>query len=253
MPRSGLCSVTFRALSATEVVDAAQEAGLGCLEWGTDVHVPVDALANAARVGELTRRAGLRASSLGSYVRAGSGSVEEWRAVVATAQAVGAPRVRIWAGDVGSDEAGTEGRQAVAHWTHWAAEMAEDAGLTVAFEFHRWTLTDSVESTLRLLADIDHPAVSTYWQPRVGEPAAAAVDGLERLLPHVSALHVFSWWPQTQRRPLDTRGDLWSRALALAARGPRRPEALLEFVPDDDPHLLSREAAALHRLQTSNL
>lgn len=253
MPTTGLCSVTFRALSATEVVDAAQSAGLGCLEWGADVHVPVDALANATRVGELTRNAGLRVSSLGSYVRAGAGTVEEWRAVVATAQALGAPRVRIWAGEAGSDEAGTEGRQAVAHWTRWAADIARDAGLTVAFEFHRWTLTDSAESTLRLLADIDHPAVTTYWQPRIGEPAAAALDGLERLLPHVSALHVFSWWPQTQRRPLDTRSDLWRRALDLAGRGPHRPEALLEFVPDDDPALLPREAAALHRLQTSNL
>ena len=36
----GLCSVTFRRCSAAEIVELATRAGLRCIEWGGDVHVP---------------------------------------------------------------------------------------------------------------------------------------------------------------------------------------------------------------------
>ena len=40
MIRPGLCSVTFRELDAERVVELAAEAGLACVEWAGDVHVP---------------------------------------------------------------------------------------------------------------------------------------------------------------------------------------------------------------------
>lgn len=39
-PRLGLCSVTFRALPAAEVLRLGVAAGLDCVEWGADVHAP---------------------------------------------------------------------------------------------------------------------------------------------------------------------------------------------------------------------
>ena len=44
----GLCSVTLRARSIAEVVDAAVGAGLAAIEWGGDVHVPPGDLQAAA-------------------------------------------------------------------------------------------------------------------------------------------------------------------------------------------------------------
>ena len=38
--RPGLVSVTFRALPADEVLRLMLRSGLGCIEWGGDVHVP---------------------------------------------------------------------------------------------------------------------------------------------------------------------------------------------------------------------
>jgi hypothetical protein len=122
------------------------------------------------------------------------------------------------------------------------------AGVTVAFEFHGGTLTDDPGSTLRLLAEVGHEAVGTYWQPPNDVPDHDVLAGLDTVLDAVAAAHVFSWMPGTHRLPLSARGDLWRDAFTrLRGRG-RTCDVLLEFVPDDDPALLAGEAAALRTL-----
>ena len=68
--RPGLCSVTFRALPAEELVDLAAEAGLESIEWGSDVHARPDGPAGLDHVRKLTEAAGLVVASYGSYYRA---------------------------------------------------------------------------------------------------------------------------------------------------------------------------------------
>src|SRR3954470_14190851 len=100
--RPGLCSVTLRRLGVEDVVRVAAEAGLEAIEWGGDVHVPPgdDAAADAARAaGEA---AGVAVASYGSYFRAGDDPLEAFAAVRDTAERLGAPRIRIWAGSAGS-------------------------------------------------------------------------------------------------------------------------------------------------------
>src|SRR3954447_6657285 len=63
----GVCSVTLRACSIDEVVEVAAGAGLECIEWGADVHVPPGDLDAARRAREATLAAGLRVASYGSY------------------------------------------------------------------------------------------------------------------------------------------------------------------------------------------
>ena len=69
----GLVSVTYRRLPAEAVVRLAKDAGLACIEWGSDVHVPETDPAGARRVGEFTRAAGLSVASYGTYYRLGQG------------------------------------------------------------------------------------------------------------------------------------------------------------------------------------
>jgi 3-dehydroshikimate dehydratase len=228
--RPGLCSVTLRALPLTEVAKVAAHAGLEAIEWGGDVHVPPgdEAAARAAR--EATEAAGLEVAAYGSYWR-GEG---DFAAVLASARALGAPRIRIWAGTQGSDEAGEGERARVAA----AARRAAAGGIAVAFEFHGGTLTDDAASA-RALADA--AGVRLYWQPPEGLPDEQALAGLRLLGDRVAALHVFSWWPGNERRRLAEREALWRRALAHFARG----DALLEFVPGDDPALVAEEARTL--------
>lgn len=247
-PRLGLCSVTLRRLPAAQVARLAAASGLRAVEWGADVHAPPgDAGAVAAARAAATEH-GLAVSSYGSYFRPGVTADAEFEQVAAAAVALGAPRVRIWAGAAGSADVDSDGRAAVVRGAQHAADLAAAYGLELGFEFHGGTLTDTVPSTLRLLEEVDRPNVTTYWQPPLGAPAEAAIAGLQAVQERVCAVHVFSWWPYQERLPLRDRDGLWRAVLALL-RGLGRPvDALLEFVPDDDPDLLGREATTLTEL-----
>ena len=251
MIRPGLCSVTFRALEVPTVVRLAAEAGLERIEWAGDVHVPPGDLAAARRARELTEQAGLSAASYGSYLRF-EGTEEEVRAegaaVLAAARALGAPRIRVWATRVPSTEASSEQRTEAARRIAEFADRAAEHGIEVGLEFHRGTLTDTVDSTLQLLEDVAHPNLTTYWQPNVGLDAEEALKTLRAVRSYVSTIHVFSWWPRTERLPLSERSELWRGVFAELAESGRDHDVLLEFVPDDAPEVLAREAATLRQL-----
>lgn len=239
--RPGICSVTLRPLPPVEVVRIAAAAGLAAIEWGGDIHVPPgdDRAAKTAR--QATADAGLQVASYGSYFRAGLDSPDSIGPIVATAVAIGAPRIRIWAGSVGSDQASADDWAAVVEGARAMREQANAAGIDVAFEFHRGTLTDEPAAARKLVSET---GVDTYWQPPVGLSADDAVDGLRTVLDYVRAVHVFSWWPTTERLPLTARESLWRKAFALVPP----IDALLEFVPGDDPALVATEAATLRAL-----
>jgi 3-dehydroshikimate dehydratase len=247
---SGLCSVTLRQESALAVLDVAARAGLHRIEWGADVHVPPGEVRAATDVRDTGRDRGITVASYGSYYRAGSDPAEDFPAVLASAVALGAPRVRIWAGALGSAQVSADQRREVVRAIRTAAQRAADVGVTLAFEYPSGTLTDTAASTLRLLAEVDHPAVRTYWQPPLDLPDAAAVDDLRQVLPWVDAVHVFSWWPGYERLPLTARDRLWSEVFAVLGAAGRDYDALLEFVVDDDPDRVATEAASLAQLIT---
>ncbi|MFJ8025545.1 sugar phosphate isomerase/epimerase family protein [Streptomyces sp. NPDC096311] len=246
--RLGLCSVTLRHLDVAGVLKAAADAGLECVEWGGDVHVPAGDEAVAADVRAATEKAGLAVASYGSYYRAGHTDPAAFGGVLRSAVRLGAPRIRIWAGATGTEETAPEGRAAVVADTRRAAALAADAGIQLAYEFHRNTLTDGADRTLRLLDEIGRPDVRTYWQPPLDVHDVDALAGLDSLIDRVAAAHAFSWWPATTQHPLSFRAALWRAALDRL-RGPGQPlDVLLEFVPDDDERVLAREARTLRSL-----
>lgn len=151
----GICSVTLRALSIDDVVRTASAAGLAGIEWGSDVHVHDAASAAYARTA--TEAVGLQVLSLGSYYRAGSfGDFED---ILVLSKELGAPRIRIWAGDAGSADATGAQWDAVVEDTQRIAGLAAARGTGLAFEYHGGTLTDTPETTLELLRRVDRRAV----------------------------------------------------------------------------------------------
>lgn len=251
MIRPGLCSVTFRELSVPQVVALAAAAGLACIEWAGDVHVPPGDLAAARRAREATEEAGLAVASYGTYLdmEGADGALKDaTQQVLASARELGAPRIRVWAGRTGSAEAGAQQRTAVVERLQHVCDAAAAEDIEVGLEFHGKTLTDEIGSTLRLLDEVGRANLRSYWQPHQGMDRAAAVDTLHQVLPLASTIHVFSWWPMAKRLPLAERSTLWQEVFTvLAAEGSDR-DALLEFVPGDDPAVLAREAQTLRDL-----
>ncbi|SDR20666.1 sugar phosphate isomerase/epimerase family protein [Thermostaphylospora chromogena] len=246
---AGMCSVTYRHLPADRIIELAVGAGLERIEWGQDAHIPLGGEAEAHRVGEATRAAGLTVSSLGSYYRAGEiDDLEEdrrvWRRVLAAARALGAPRVRVWAGKTGSASVTPAERRRTLDALKRCVDTAGD--VVVATEFHDGTLTDDAVSARAMLDEV--PGLRTYWQPPNGMPDGEALQGLRTVLDRLEAVHVFSWWPTPRQRwPLDHREGLWRAVMDVVASTGRPIDALLEFVPGDDPAVLGREAATLRR------
>ncbi|MGN6334216.1 MAG: TIM barrel protein [Motilibacteraceae bacterium] len=249
----GLVSVTFRGLDAGSVLGLCGQHDLRAVEWGGDVHVPAGDVDRAERVRAATTAAGLAVSTYGSYLRCGEGSSGEVEAVVATAAAVGAPAIRVWAGSRGSSDATSEDRRAVAEGVAAAARRAAARGLTLVLEHHDGTLTDRTPSALALLEDVATAgappgSVALSWQPPVGFNDDEALATLDAHLPHLGTVHVFSWDPEGRRLSLAARSALWTEIFSRVATTGGTHPALLEFVRDDDPGALAEDAAVLHEL-----
>ncbi|MFE6666484.1 sugar phosphate isomerase/epimerase family protein [Streptomyces sp. NPDC057697] len=246
--RPGICSVTFRRLPAAEVARLAADAGLAAVEWGADVHAPPEDPDTVRAARDASLRYGLTCCSYGSYFRAAPGEAAGFPGIARAAALLGAPRVRVWAGGAGSGDATPRERSGTAAELREAARIAADHGLDLALEFHGGTLTDTVGSTVRLLDEVGADNLRTYWQPPQNTPDEEALAGLRALVDRVDAVHVFSWWPGNHRLPLADRAGLWAEVFALlnARRVPL--DALLEFVPGDDPAVLPREADTLRRV-----
>lgn len=251
MIRPGLCSVTFRGLEVDRIVGLAADAGLACLEWAGDAHVPPGDTVAAERARALTEQAGLAVASYGSYLGF-EGSDEEFagqaEAVLVAARALGAPRVRVWAGRSGSADVTGAQRARIVGRIREFADRASEHEIDVGLEFHGGTLTDEISSTVDLLEEIGRDSVRSYWQPHQDMPAAEALDTLRRVLDRTSTIHVFSWWPDHRRHPLAERAELWRAVFGVLATEGSDRDALLEFIPDDDPAVLPREAETLRDL-----
>jgi 3-dehydroshikimate dehydratase len=252
---SGLVSISFRSLEVAQVIALAQQAGLGSIEWGGDVHVPPGDVETAQRVAAATAKAGLTVSAYGSYYRVGvSETADEplrFADVLASARALGAPWIRVWAGRGGSARADAAAWAAVVADSKRIADLAGAAGIRIAYEYHGGTLTDSNDSAQRLLDAVDHPQVYSYWQPPNRQDVDYCLAGLQALLDRkrLANLHVFHWTfePEQIRHPLAAGAEPWSRYLAaIAAADPETERCYsLEFIRGDDAAQCCEDAATL--------
>jgi sugar phosphate isomerase/epimerase len=249
MIHSGLVSITFRPLSPAEIVALAARAGLAGIEWGGDVHVPHGNVNQARAVRAMTEDAGLQVSAYGSYYRAGHEDPCPFADVLDTAVALGAPLIRVWAGKQGSEAADGAYRARVVEDSRQIAELAAGAGIEVAYEFHGNTLTDTGPSARALLEAVAHPNMMTYWQPPVWATVEQALETLQAILPWLRHVHVFAWRTEPgggrTRLPLSEGEAAWTRYLPVVASTGREAYAELEFVQDDAPEYLVRDAATL--------
>ncbi len=246
--KTGLVSVSFRSLPSEEIIRLAADNELDGIEWGGDIHVPPGDVALAQRVGNATRSAGLQVACYGSYLRLAETDADE--AHLDSAEALGSPWIRVWAGNRSSVDADASYRARVVEHALRLADAAHARSLRIAYEYHGKTLTDSLQSAAWLLKETRHPAICTLWQPINGASESACIESLKEVLPRLANLHVFHWEMDADGRlvrlPLAHGADRWRKYLALAGE---RPEfALLEFLAGDSREQLRDDAQTLRGL-----
>ena len=244
MPLSaGICAGPFRQTGLAQLVDLTAPGGLDCIEWGGDVHVPPGDEAAARKAATLTRDRGLYVSSYGSYYR-GEG---EFSPVLASALALEAPVIRVWAGAKPWEESSHQERQRLGESFRRAGEQAAEAGLRLAFEYHRGTATQTLAGARALLELVDLPNVVCYWQPNPDISQEERLGELRGLLPWLCHVHVFAWTGANIRHPLVQGEPEWTQYLSRIQQAPGERSLLLEFVRDDSQEVFLQDAAVLRR------
>lgn len=239
----GLTSVTFRGLNVETIVELAVQAGIDGIEWGGDIHVPVGDLKAARYASGLTRRAGLKVLSYGSYYRLGNGG--DFSVVLKTARELGAPNIRIWAGSISPEAAGEEDYKSLAEELQQICSQAQKAGITVSLEYHRGTLTETAVSTLKLIGLVQIKNLYTYWQPNPDITQDENCEELQMVKPYLSHIHTFYWKAGNTRYPLAEGKAEWLNYLRVAELDLKKSACILEFVKDDSIINFMADAAEL--------
>lgn len=241
--KAGLVSITFRQLKPAEIIALCQKCGLGGVEWGGDVHAPHGDLQAARQVLELSRASNLEVAAYGSYYRAGESPSEglKWEQVLASARAMEAPLIRVWAGNRGSGEADEAYFGRVIDDLRRICQASE---IPVACEFHGGTLCDSGQASRRVMEAVAHPRLKMLWQPANGASIEARLSDLRVVAPWLANLHAFQWGPGGDKRELSEGEAEWKEYLRELDDGVER-WALLEFVRHDSPEQLEKDARTL--------
>lgn len=246
---TGLTSISFRKLTARQIIALTVQAGLRGIEWGSDVHVKPGDIESAVYTAQKTREAGLAVTSYGSYLRAGEEEGEQsFDLLLQSAAALGAPVIRVWAGRRSPADADPAYRTKVIEHLKSLVDKAGNAGIRVATEYHRRTLTQDACSALQLLEAV--PGLYTYWQPNPEISPEKNLEELRMVSGHLLNVHVFQWeGAENIRHPLADGEQEWYRYIAeTVTHKEHEHHFLLEFVKDNDPEQFLRDAAVLDRL-----
>jgi sugar phosphate isomerase/epimerase len=248
MLNTGLVSITFRKLTPEKIIELVCNAKLQGIEWGGDIHVPHGNIEAAQSVGHMTRQAGLNVAAYGSYYRVGESESEQLKFtdVLASAIALGAPLIRVWAGRKNSQDADEVYWNKVVEDAKRIADLASKHGITIVFEFHDGTLNNVPQSCVKLLGDVGCENVRTYWQPMHGAGADKNCIGIDMIMPAISGVHVFHWWPDHLVRHLLCEGQSdWQRYIQKFKDSDSNCYLFIEFVKDDDTENFLKDAETL--------
>ncbi len=234
-------SVSFRGLQPAAILAAVRNAGLQCIEWGSDIHAPCDELSQLRYLAAMQQENGIKCSSYGTYFRLGVHPITDLQAYIDAAKILGTDILRLWCGNKGSQAYSVQERKNLYDKCKAAALIAEANGVKLCMECHNGTLTDSKEAALELMQAVESAAFGMYWQPNQYCSFEENVAYARLLSPYTEHLHVFNWKGDL-RFPLQDAISEWETYLSCFGK---EKTLLLEFMPDDNIESLPTEAAAL--------
>ena len=130
--KTGLVSISFRALQPDEILKLVKDSGLEAIEWGGDVHAVAGNLPLAEQIAGATRALGLRMPEYGSYYRIGFSEPAHFEEVLASARVLGTPIIRVWAGKKSPSLVTPEEYEAIVADARRICRMAPD--MTICLE-----------------------------------------------------------------------------------------------------------------------
>lgn len=244
MFQSGLVSISFRSLSPQQIVSLCKEAGLSAIEWGSDVHAPCSDRERLHEIVTLQALEGISCSSYGTYFKLGVHDTTELHDYISAAKILGTDILRLWCGEKNFEDLSAEERKHILDEAKKAAAIAEAEDVTLCMECHNNTFTNCLEGALTLMNTVDSPALRMYWQPNQFRTDAVNFEYARQIAPYTKHIHVFQW-KEKEKFPLEDGVALWEKYLSYFDG---TQTLLLEFMPDNKPESLVREAETLHRL-----
>ncbi len=240
----GLVSISFRNLSPEEIIKEAKNAGLSCIEWGSDVHAPRDDYTKLRQIAELQKQSNIFCCSYGTYFRLGRDSTEELTEYIEAAKILGTDILRLWCGTKASSEYTSDEEGQLFEECKKAAVVAEKHGVVLCMECHNGTYTDTKEGAIKLMQQISSPALRMYWQPNQFTDNEENKRYARLISSFTKVIHVFNW-SATERFPLEDAVGLWKEYLSHFNKN---QTLLLEFMPDDSITSLKAEAESLRKI-----
>jgi sugar phosphate isomerase/epimerase len=246
MLRSGVVSITLKEKTAEELIRLAVKAGLAGIAWSENYHIAAGDLSVAARLRTETESAGLKVVSYGSYFRLGTEENfgEVFKKTLATARELGAPAMRVWAGNKSSVDVSREEFKRIVRESAIIADMAAEFDIKVAYEWHGNTLTDTNESAMKLLGAVNNKNLYCLWQPSAHLDEAGRREGLGLLKDKLLNIHTY-YWVDKRRCPLEEGKTAWREYFKLIDRTADH-YLLMEFVKDDSEEQFLKDAAVLN-------
>ena len=188
-----LCTIAFSEDPLEEVLDLASAVGFPAVElWGKDPHMgePFDEK-RVRGVSRMLAERGLALSVFGSYLELGvEGEIERAGPVLETAAALGAPIVRVWAGNTASAEASEEDWTVCLRDCERACRMAEPFGLVLAVEMHGGSLADMAGAALRVVEEVGAPDLKLNFQVSYPPEEEDPYERVRKVAPWVVNVHV---------------------------------------------------------------
>lgn len=183
----GLCSVTFRKLSAAKVVEIAKKAGVSYIEWGGDIHVTNKEEARIVK--SICDNEGIKICSYGSYYRVGCGDKNKWEEICRIAKTMNAASVRVWLGEKGSGETTQADYNRIFDDLKSICSVAKKYKLTVCPECHDNTYNDNTDAFLKIKNELKADNFKTYFQSRYFR-FDYDIDRIERTFASIENVHV---------------------------------------------------------------
>lgn len=239
--RLGLVSVSFRKNTPEEILKAVNDAGLSCIEWGSDIHAPCKETETLKQIAELQKEYGIECSSYGTYFRFLESDISELEDYISAAKILGTNILRLWCGTKNGKNMTDNEREELMSQCRQAAEIAEQRNVTLCMECHRKTFTEYPVDTLELMEKVNSRHFRMYWQPFQWLDPTDSMQIAKAIASYTEHIHVFNWHGD-KKLPLIDAVDEWREYLS-AFDTPRT--LLLEFMPDGRIETLQNEVEAL--------